>query len=112
MTTASNKAKARALQQRVRDFLLALYPELAPSDVVSCPMGSSGVDVQLSAAARRLIPFDIECKARQSIAIYRWLEQRKGDKHPMLVLKADRKEPLVVLFEADFIDLLRRVKTP
>ena len=45
----------------------------------------------------------LECKARHDFkTLYGWLEQRDG-----LILKGDRKEPLMVLTLANFLKLLR-----
>jgi hypothetical protein len=98
--TSSAKAKGRKLQQHVRDRLLDLHPDLTLDDIASCPMGSTGCDIILSQAAKRAIPFDIECKSRARIGlVYDALEQarRSPDRIPMAVVKADRKRPLVVM---------------
>ena len=110
MKPQSCKAKGRNLQKLVRDKLLAAYPELEPDDIRSTPMGVNGPDLQLSPAARRAIPFDIECKARKAIAvIYDALEQAHDpttSSTALAVVKADRKQPLVVLPLDDFITIL------
>jgi len=68
-------------------------------------MGAGGEDVQLSPAARKLIPFSIECKSRKSIAVYSYMDQAKDNcpsgAEPLVVVKADRKDPLVIL-DADY----------
>lgn len=105
MKTATGKAKGRRLQQYVRDKLLELHPSLEPDDIKSTAMGQGGEDVQLSPAARRLIPLTIECKSRQAISVYPWYEQAMAnnpkDYVPVLVIKQDRKKPLVVV-DADW----------
>lgn len=68
MKTSSAKAKGRKLQQHVRDVLLEAFPTLEPDDVKSTSMGAQGEDVQLSPAARKLMPIAVETKARNSIA--------------------------------------------
>lgn len=99
MKPQSAKAKGRKLQQFVRDALLMKFPSLTKDDVRSTSMGAGGEDIQLSQAARELIPYNIECKARKSFALYKDYEQAKahGDGEPMLVIKGDYKEPLVVV---------------
>lgn len=112
ISTASLKAKGRKLQQKVRDALLRLHPTLTPDDVRSCPMGSSGADLQLSSEAQRLIPFDIECKKRARIGlVYDALIQarRSNTRTPLAVVEADRKRPLAVLYLDDFMDLLAKI---
>jgi hypothetical protein len=96
---SSAKAKGRNLQQWTRDTILDGFPALEKDDVKSTSMGASGEDVQLSPAARRMIPISIECKARKAIAIYRWYDQAVSNCNtglePVIVLKENRKRPLV-----------------
>lgn len=58
----NNKAKGRALQNWVRDSLAKELPSLQQGDIKSQIMGMSGIDIELSPAARELFPFSIECK--------------------------------------------------
>lgn len=99
MTPQSCKAKGRILQQRVRDLMLENAPELDPSDVVSTSMGAGGEDVKLSAAARKVYPFNVECKSKAKIAVYTDYTQAAahGTYEPVLVIKANHKKPLVVV---------------
>jgi len=64
-------------------------------------MGAGGEDVQLSPAARKKAPFSIECKARGKFAVYSLYDQAVDncpkDAEPLLVVKGDRKKPLVVV---------------
>jgi len=92
--TSSAKAKGRNLQKWTRDIILELCPSLEFDDVKSTSMGAGGEDVQMSPAARKLMPFSIECKARKSIA----------------VLKADRKKPLVVVDAEYFFRAVKKAK--
>lgn len=72
-------------------------------------MGSSGEDLQLSPRARELIPYSIESKSRAAISVYKWLDQRKKDKHrPLVIAKANHRDPIVILYASDFLDLLKR----
>lgn len=84
--------------------MLERFPELEPGDIVSTSMGAPGEDVQLSPAARKILPIAIETKARRSIAVGRFYEQAqehaidcKDYVDPVLVIKEDRKSPLVVI---------------
>ena len=70
MKTSSAKAKGRRLQQKVRDLLLETFTELEPDDIRSTSMGVSGEDLQLSPAARKLIPFAIECKNQEKLNVW------------------------------------------
>ena len=68
------KQKGRLGQQEIRDALLEAFPELEPDDVKSTVMGDTGADIQLSPAARKLIPISIEVKRRKSglKTVYGW----------------------------------------
>jgi hypothetical protein len=89
------------LQQKVRDMILKRHPSLEPDDVKSTGMGQSGEDVQLSPAARKLLPFSIECKSYASMAFYKWYDQAvintPKDCEPILVAKANHRSPVVIV---------------
>jgi hypothetical protein len=108
MKPSSCKAKGRSFQQKVATWLLAKFPTLQPDDIRSCSMGSGGEDLQLSPAARLLIPHQIECKKHKSFAVYGLYDQaRKHGKHePLLIIEADRREPLAVVNLAYYLNLL------
>lgn len=78
-----------------------LFHTLEPDDVVSTSMGAPGEDVRLSPAARKQIPLSIECKARKSIAVYSYysqaIENCPEKMEPVVVIKADRQKPLVLV---------------
>lgn len=113
ISVSSAKAKGRRLQQIVVDFILGLHPDLEPDDVVSCPMGSHGADVKLSPAARKRFGYAVECKARQKFALYADYDQAKAHTvksggEPLLIVKGDRKAPLVVMSLDHFAELVSR----
>ena len=92
--TPSSEAKGRRLQQMVAAMILKAFPSLAPDDVRSCSMSNNGQDVQLSPAARALVPYSIECKARSGLkTIYGRYDQARshGPHEPLLILKQDRR---------------------
>jgi hypothetical protein len=62
-------------------------------------MGESGEDVQFSPAARKIWPLNIECKNKNKVAVYAWYDQAKshGKHQPVLVIKQNQKQPLVVV---------------
>lgn len=94
-------------------MILDRFTDLESDDVRSTSMGASGEDVQLSPAARRSCPISVECKARSSIVLYSWYEQAgtncKPELEPLLVVKGDRKKPLVCVDAEYFFDLLKKV---
>lgn len=112
MKTQSAKAKGRRLQQAVRDGILQRFPALEPDDVRSTSMGAGGEDVQLSPAARKCFPYQVECKNLASIAIYKHYEQASGHNNyePLLVVKQNRSNPLAVVDLEHFLDLVKRCK--
>lgn len=111
MKPQSAKQKGRSFQQLVRDRLLKEFPSLHESDILSTSMGAQGADLRLSYAAQQAIPYTFECKARKSAkGLYDWMAQaRSGGPTltPIVVLKADRQKPLVMLEFDHFIDLIK-----
>ncbi len=71
-------------------------------------MGAQGEDLQLSPAARKLIPYQIECKAKARAQVYTWYDQAKshGTHEPLVLIKQDRHKPLVVVDAAHFFNLI------
>jgi hypothetical protein len=66
---------------------------------------SGGDDIDLP-------PYSIECKRRATIAIYDWWHQacdsaEAKKRVPILIVKADRKKPLVVMDLREFMKLIR-----
>lgn len=106
MKAQSAKAKGRNLQKFVVEKIYELHPFLEEGDVRSTGMGQGGEDVQLSPAARKVFPYSIECKSRESIAVYAWFQQAKANAPagvtPLLVIKQNRSEPLIVLRAEDW----------
>lgn len=108
MKPQSAKAKGRLLQQKVRDAILNRHPSLDETDVRSTSMGAGGEDVQLSQAARKLVPLSIECKSRASYAFFKDYDQAvvnapKGTE-PILVAKANHRNPVVIVDMEYFFD--------
>ncbi len=109
MTPQSAKQKGRLLQQYVRDSLLKLFPSLTQDDVRSTGMGQGGEDIQLSSAARKLVPYGIECKSKAKSQIHTFYEQAQthGDYEPLVVVKQNRKPVLAVMSFEHFLKLLK-----
>lgn len=64
-------------------------------------MGAGGEDILLSPAARKLVPYSIECKNLNSMAFYKWYDQAvsncpKGSE-PIVVAKANHRKPVVIV---------------
>ena len=113
MKPSSCKAKGRRLQQQiVADLRRAFETQLDEDDLRSTGMGQHGEDVQLSAAARRLIPFSFEAKNVERVNLWQAWEQcatNCAPAHaPCVVLKRNHVAPLAVIEWTAFVDLLRR----
>ena len=108
----SRKAKGRILQNLVRDKIVKLFPVLGKDDIRTCLMSETGADIKLiSLTARKLFPYDVECKNRQEYkTIYNHYKhaQSHGNLEPILVLKMNREKSLAVIDLDHFIELLAR----
>lgn len=111
MKPQSAKNKGRILQKAVRDLILETNPELQADDVQSRSMGAGGEDVLLSPAARKMVPFQIECKNKREIAVCGWYEQavEHGPHEALLIVKENFGEPLAILKAETFFNLIRKL---
>lgn len=78
-------------------------------------MGAPGEDLMLSPAARKLIPYSFELKKHKSFGVYSHYEQAKANSKshvPVLVIEADRKQPLVVISFETFLNLITKDPKP
>ena len=111
MKPQSAKAKGRNLQKWVRDLILETWTDLEPDDVRSTSMGAGGEDLLLSPAARRKFGFSVECKNVEKLNVWNAYEQAEansGDHEPLLVMKKNRKKPLVVMDAEAFLELVKK----
>ena len=111
MKPQSAKAKGRNLQKWVRDLILETWTELEPDDVRSTSMGAGGEDLLLSPAARRKFGFSVECKNVEKLNVWNAYEQAEancGNHEPLLVMKKNRKKPLVVMDAEAFMELVKQ----
>jgi hypothetical protein len=109
--TKSAKAKGRLGQQEVRDKLLETFPDLHPDDIKSTVMGDSGEDIQLSPAARKIIPLSIEVKRRKNDlrTVYNYIDQASSHKggEPVVFYRSDRKPWVVMIGMEHYMNLLK-----
>ena len=112
MKTRSAKNKGKKLQNLVAEKLREMLQPfgVVEGDIKSTIMGDQGEDVQLSPRARDLIPVSIECKSHARMAVYSLYEQAEKEaegteNQPVLVIKANRKQPLVVIGLDNWLDL-------
>ena len=112
MKPQSAKAKGRTFQQAIRNLLLKAFPSLEQDDVRSTSMGAGGEDLQLSPAARKLIPYQIECKSKGRSQIHTYYAQAKehGNHEPLVIVKMNRDIPLAIVSLDHFIKLLKESK--
>jgi hypothetical protein len=109
--TRSCKNKGKRLQKEIVDMLLEKYPELTPDDIKSNVGSESGVDVQLSTAAKKLFPYSIEAKNQETTKIWAWLEQTEKNcqpnTEPLLIFRRNRSKTYVTLNIETFLKLLK-----
>lgn len=109
MKAQSAKAKGRRLQQWVREKLIE-HLQIHPEDIESRSMGAGGEDLIMARAAREKFPHSIECKNTERLNIWDAYEQSKancGNYEPLVVIKKNGKNPLVVVDAEYFIGLFK-----
>lgn len=117
ITTSSAKAKGRNLQYWVCERLSKLFNvEYNQSDdnslIQSRPMGQHGTDIIIRGELEKKFPFDIECKAQESLSIPNWVNQAKTNcknNHKWLLVfkkKSISVEPMVIMDWYTFENLL------
>ena len=111
MKTASRKAKGRRLQNKIRDLLIEHFSEELEDDDIRCAiMGESGEDLKLSPAARKLIPYSIECKNQEKLNIWDSLVQAEENSNgytPILIFKRNRSKTYAVVELNHFLKLIK-----
>lgn len=67
----------------------------------------------LSEEAIKKVPYNIECKNLNKIAVYKYYEQAEshGSLEPLVVIKANRKKPLAIVDLKHFLYLLYHAKS-
>ena len=104
----SRKAKGRRLQNWVRDSLRGLFLTLTDDDVGVAIMGETGSDIKLSKTAKKLFPYDIECKNTEGWKkVYDAYDQADGhgDDRPLVFIKMNRRTPLAIVDAKFFLKL-------
>lgn len=110
MRPQSCKAKGRRLQQQIVADLLERFPQLEDDDVRSTSMGAHGEDVQLSPAARTLIPYSFEAKNQERLNLWASISQAETNKptgvHAAIVVKKNGQPAYAVIRWSQFLDLI------
>ena len=111
MSARSAKAKGRRLQNLVRDKLRVAFPKLHEDDIQSQTMGMGGEDIVRSPAAREVIPYSFECKNVERLQFWSAVEQCeancKDNVSPAIVVKKNRKDPMVAIPLGVFIEMIK-----
>ena len=105
MKPQSAKAKGRKLQQWVRNQLIEQL-DVHPEDIESRSMGAGGEDLIMARDARKKFPYSIECKNQEKLNVWDAYEQASSNSvnhDPIVFIKKNGKEPLVVLSATHFI---------
>ena len=111
MNNKSRKQKGRRLQRWVSDQLHKHFPQFAPGDVRVAIMGERGLDIKLSPFAKKVLPYDFECKNQErNKTVYNFYKQAKknGVLEPVLVVKQNKEKPLIVLDAEHFFKLIKQ----
>ena len=86
--------------------------DLNPDDVESRSMGAGGEDLMFSSQARKVFPYSVECKNQESLNVWKSYEQAQANSgvyEPLLVIKKNRKQPLIVMDAKYFVELTKEV---
>jgi len=74
-------------------------------------MGAGGEDILFSQKAGDTLGISVECKSRNSLAVYAFYSQANDncpeDREPVLIVKQNHSKPLAVIDAEYFIQLLK-----
>lgn len=110
---ASRKSKGRNLQNFIVTELRKRFVNnqfIFDEDIKPAIMGESGVDIKLTPTMKQYLEFDIESKNQENWSIPSWWKQTLANteegRKPLLVVKKNRSEPLVVMRFNDWLELI------
>ena len=107
MKTSSAKAKGRKLQQWFANLLVETLG-VDEEDIESRPMGSQGEDIIMGKQTRQIFPYSVECKNVEKLNVWDAYDQASANckgYEPIVVMKKNRKKPLVVIDAEYFLKL-------
>ena len=110
MKQISRRRKGRRLQNLVRAKILDTFDILRPTDISVASTGENGADVKLSKIAKRILPYQFECKYQERLStLHRWFNQSRkhGRLEPILVVKMNDKKPLLVMDLDHFFEIVK-----
>jgi hypothetical protein len=107
------KAKGRAYENEVCAAILAAFPDLTDRDITARSSGDPGVDLILSTAAVKRLPFAFELKRTEQLKISQTIKQAaaNGKKEGLpycIIFRRSREESHVILRLSDFLEVLQR----
>ena len=83
---------------------------LSKEDISPAIMGESGTDIKLSAHAKLVIPFDIECKYQERLNVWSAMSQAEinseKDRIPLVVFRRNRSKTYAVLEFDKLLELI------
>tara|TARA_Y100000034_G_scaffold45787_1_gene56224 strand:- start:166 stop:510 length:345 start_codon:yes stop_codon:yes gene_type:complete len=109
MKQISRRRKGRRLQNLVRAKILETFDILRPTDVRVAKTGENGADVRLSNSAKKILPYQFECKNQEKFeTLYKFYGQSKrhGRLNPVLVCKMNERKPLLVMDLDHFFEII------
>jgi hypothetical protein len=119
ITVRSSKNKGKNFQNKICEKIAKLTGEVFDNQDDNAPiqsrqMGQAGVDVLLRGRALELFNYSCECKAGESIGIWKAIRQAKNNQKKesnwLLFLKKKEFKSSFVLLETDiFFDILKQL---
>ena len=108
MKQISRRKKGRRLQNYLRSKIMQTFPILRPEDVRVAKNGENGADIKLSKIARRVIPYQFECKNQEKLNLWSaWsqTEKNSSDYQPLLIVGKNKQRPLAVVDAEHYFEL-------
>lgn len=113
MKTAVRKAKGRRCAQDAKKLMLDTFPEVHPDDIQITPSGVTGPDMTFFGGSRRVLPFVVECKNKQTLNIWQALDQSKNhynrakdsERVPVVIFKRNHTGPKIAMELGDFLKI-------
>ena len=99
------------MQNWIRELLIEEI-DIHEEDIKTAVMGESGEDIIMARAAREKFPFSVEAKNVEKLNVWTAYEQacsNCGNNEPLLIMKKNRKKPLVVMDAEKFIQLIKKL---
>lgn len=114
MKPACAKQKGRRLQNKLAADLRGALG-FSAADIKPALMSENGMDLKLSEAARRVFPFAVEAKCRESLPLWASIAQAEENAEseglrPLLAFKRNGSGVYVALRWQDFLELAGKAK--